>query len=335
MKALKIIGIIIVILIALFFVLPLFFAQKAYVEQSVHIKAPAEIVFNQVNNLENWPAWMPFLADDSNARVDFGGQVEDAGATFNWYSKEGDGVLSIEESNPYTFIKNKFSFVGMDPAFSIWEFTETDSGTVATWGFGMENLTYPMGRYFGILLKYNMIPYLKTGLESLKTIAEALPREAEGSIGDILEKTVEVQTVITISDSVMAADFQGFFGRVYPQVSQLSENDTSLLITGAPFAIYHSWNPEGKSLVEAGLPVNKKYKVPPEMSCRELPSFNCVYVSFYGPYELSGMAHDSISNYILKNGYEITGPPMEIYITDPAMEPDPSKWETQVLYPVK
>jgi effector-binding domain-containing protein len=222
----------------------------------------------------------------------------------------------------------------MDPAFSIWEFKETDSGTVATWGFGMENLNYPMGRYFGVLLRNNMLPYLKKGLENIKTIIESMPKEPEGSIGTILEKDVEAQTIITVSDSVTSTDFQDFFARVYPRVSQLTITDTSLKITGAPFAIFHSWDPEGKSFVEAGFPVNKKHKVTDEMVCRELLVISCVYVSFYGPYELSGMAHDSINAYINEKGYMITGPPMEIYITDPAVEPDPSKWETQVLYPI-
>ena len=44
--------------------------------------------------------------------------------------------------------------------------------------------------------------------------------------------------------------------------------------------------------------------------------------------------HQLIGFYIEENSLEVTGSPFEMYITDPMKEPDQSKWETKVYFPI-
>lgn len=54
MKALKIIGIVLLIIIGVLAIIPLFLSKTAKLERSVTIEAPMEIVFNQVNYHKEW-----------------------------------------------------------------------------------------------------------------------------------------------------------------------------------------------------------------------------------------------------------------------------------------
>jgi AraC family transcriptional regulator len=43
----------------------------------------------------------------------------------------------------------------------------------------------------------------------------------------------------------------------------------------------------------------------------------------------------AIDAYLNKNKLNIAGAPWEVYVTDPGVEPDSSKWYTQVIYPIQ
>ena len=54
-----------------------------------------------------------------------------------------------------------------------------------------------------------------------------------------------------------------------------------------------------------------------------------------GPYDKLPEAHERIEAYLKENGLERRGAFWEEYWTDPGMEPDPSKWRTRIVTPVK
>jgi effector-binding domain-containing protein len=58
-------------------------------------------------------------------------------------------------------------------------------------------------------------------------------------------------------------------------------------------------------------------------------------VDYYGDYAGSEQAHVAIMEYIDQNGLTAKEPVIELYITDPGMEPDTSKWLTTIYYLVE
>ena len=70
--------------------------------------------------------------------------------------------------------------------------------------------------------------------------------------------------------------------------------------------------------------------------CRPVKSrleLHCL--SDFGPYELTAKAHTAIHEYIGAHNKKIIGAPWEVYVTDPGLEKDTAKWETDVYYPVE
>jgi effector-binding domain-containing protein len=57
-------------------------------------------------------------------------------------------------------------------------------------------------------------------------------------------------------------------------------------------------------------------------------------VEYYGNPEGTGAAHGAIESYCKQQGLVAGEPAIEEYVTDPASEPDTSKWLTRIYYPL-
>jgi effector-binding domain-containing protein len=53
-----------------------------------------------------------------------------------------------------------------------------------------------------------------------------------------------------------------------------------------------------------------------------------------GPYDKLEATHNEINRYVEFKNLEISGAPWEVYVTDPGKESDPTKWITEIYYPV-
>lgn len=53
-----------------------------------------------------------------------------------------------------------------------------------------------------------------------------------------------------------------------------------------------------------------------------------------GPFEEVGTTYGALVGWITENGYEIAGPPTEVYLSDPAETP-PGELLTEVRFPVR
>jgi effector-binding domain-containing protein len=66
-----------------------------------------------------------------------------------------------------------------------------------------------------------------------------------------------------------------------------------------------------------------------------IPTGSYVSATHYGVYERMPETYFSINEWMRKNEVQVIGPPWEVYITDPALEPNPEKWETQINFPIQ
>lgn len=338
MKALKVIGIILLILIVAFLVVGLFLPKSASTERSISVNAPAEVVFEQVNNLQNWENWSPFYEADTNMEVTYGELFEGVGASYSWTGEMGYGTLKIKESEPFSSITNEILFDGVRPGYGKWTIAENEDGTTeVSWKFGMEELNYPLGRYYGLFLDAGMEPFLISGLENLKEVAENAPEKPVAKTGVIELLETQPQAIIAIKDSVHMDDYSSFYEKSYGAIMAYMGRN-SIQSTGYPISVTHYWDSAGASVIEAAMPVAEVLEVPDNengMYSRMMEGSQVLKVSHWGPYETVGMSYEALEAYMMENSLEENGPPYEVYITDPASEPDPSKWETQIVWPVK
>lgn len=177
MKALKIIGITILAIVAIILIAAAIVPKSINYEKSIVINAPIEIVWENINSLADMDQWSPWNDYDPNLKKTITGIDGTVGAMQSWDSNNnnvGKGSQTIAKLEPPTLIETKLVFYipYESEAVGFVKLQKENLSTKATWGF-KSVMPYPfnlmrlmvdfedaMGKDFGI------------GLNKLKNICE-------------------------------------------------------------------------------------------------------------------------------------------------------------------
>lgn len=113
--------------------------------------------------------------------------------------------------------------------------------------------------------------------------------------------------------------------------------ENGLAPAGHPFVRYNSMS-SAYFEIHAGIPlVEAASDDPPAesaMSRGKLPAGRVATTIHTGPYEGLAAAYAELDRWIEASEHTSSGPPWEVYLTDPGEVPDPAQWQTQVFFPV-
>lgn len=335
MKALKITGIIVGVLIALVLILGAIAPREIKAARSITINAPVERVFNAVNDLKNWEKWSPWNDMDPDMVITMGEKSVGEGASYTWAGPEmGTGKMTILKSEPSVRLLIEVEFDGMPPAKAPWTFEGKPEGTYVTWGFDSK-MTYPLNAMMLFMDMSSMIGNdFDKGLNKLKTVIESEER-SETPKQTLLEKDMPFPYVVGIRKTVKMADITQFYtenlGKVYSALL-----GKKIAMAGQPCGVYFSWDEANQTTdMLAAIPVSEKVSLGGEFETVQLPEGKAIILSYYGDYSTMDRAHNIIDNYVLLKKLETDLPVIEEYVTDPSKEPDPNRWLTRVIYPIK
>jgi AraC family transcriptional regulator len=123
-------------------------------------------------------------------------------------------------------------------------------------------------------------------------------------------------------------------GRLLGQVC-VANKAQGVSMAGPPFCRYTDWR-DTDCTVDVGAPISGEFieadGVKPGMLGG--PGLHLCF-SFYGAYEKLHGAYGDADVWMAANGYTWAGAPWDSYITDPLVEPDPSKWQTDIFAPIR
>jgi effector-binding domain-containing protein len=142
-----------------------------------------------------------------------------------------------------------------------------------------------------------------------------------------LPVTVTMETFPAAAD----ASFPELFG--WLQASAIAP-------AGAPFIRYHVIDMEAELEIEFGIPVNAPVEASGRVRPGILPAGRYATLIHTGPYDQLVAANAALQDWAQQQGITLESSPdarrwagrVEHYLTDPAAEPDPAKWETEVAY---
>jgi effector-binding domain-containing protein len=338
MKILKRIVVILLVLIVLVLIIVAFMPSKRHIEASLTINVPAKVVYEQVANLKNWDKWSPFQEGDTAMEVTYSGPPRGEGSVMSWKSKkEGNGVMTIMETQKYKSIHTKLDFEGQGTSYSDWIFVEDSNKTTkVSWTMDIENLKYPVGRIMGMVMNSMIMKSFEKGLAKLKKVSEDYFKVSSVyKTSDIKVEEQPMQYALVIKDSSKCDDVDILLGKLYGEIGRyIGENKID--VAGHPFARYYVWDEKAdKNVMEAGFFIKNKVAGNDKIKCIELPAGKVVTAINYGAYETVYNTHNAIHKYLEDNKLTSIGCPLEIYTNDPEKEKDMTKWETEVIYPVK
>jgi effector-binding domain-containing protein len=103
--------------------------------------------------------------------------------------------------------------------------------------------------------------------------------------------------------------------------------------TGSLFARWHSRADDVD--FEAGVMVSAPIQQEGEVKSGQLPGGPAAIAIHAGPYEGLKETYDAVEAWLVRTERSASGGPWEIYLTDPSAEPDPTKWLTEIIYPLQ
>lgn len=147
------------------------------------------------------------------------------------------------------------------------------------------------------------------------------------------EVSVEPHWAVTIGDSVSLADMQSFFGKNFPALGKFVSQKK--MEAQAPLAFYTNFSMDKKFYTVAAMYVNDStLKVKSPMKLEKLYSGKAIKVVYTGDYKNMMKAYEDMEAYMKEKNLMPVGPNWEHYITDPMLEKDTTKWETDIYFPV-
>ncbi len=309
------------------------------------IQAPAEVVYEQVDDYKKWEEWGPWNEQDPTIRATYNEKTKGPGASYSWTSKEGDGKATRVESVPYTSLADELDFGSMGRSTAYWKFQPRDGATEVTWGMRAQHVPYMMKFFSALSGGYEgmMAPMFDRGLERLDSISTLKANEntalmGSWTISEVALQATEVQKFIGYphSSTTDLGALQKIYMESLPKAGEYAMENGLEYGDFIPGAIFNSWDEEkGETDFMVGIFLKKDLRAGEGMQTVTVAAGNKVAISKFGNYGTGDdEAHNAISDYIEDNNLTTNGPVYEMYVNDPT-EVKPNEIQTDIYYPVK
>ena len=150
----------------------------------------------------------------------------------------------------------------------------------------------------------------------------------------IQELTWPEKTFLTIREVVRFDQMPDFFKRSYSRLfGVMGEYNVSAQMP--PCGIYYSVNePEKVTDMAAAVAVDGFAGEAEGVEIVVLPPSKVLMTTYFGPYSEMAPAYKALEDYAKSNSQEVSLM-IEEYFTDPSIEPDQSKWKTNIYFVLK
>lgn len=327
-KILVVIAGLIVLLLLVGFVLP----AKLEVSKSVAINAPANAVFEEINDLERWEKWQYWNTLDPEMKITYGDKKVGSGASYTWDGPVLEqGSMLITESIPNKSVALSMEFGG-NPASGFYSLEPEGENTKLSFNFTADQGMNPIGRWINIFMKGEIEKSFDYAGEKIKGIAEAKPKFTY----EITEEIVPAMSYVGLMHTMSPQDplaISAQMAKMYGELETMLKK-AKVAVTGYPFALYPAFSEESMDMICA-MPVAADAKLPAKYKVETTPGGNAIKGVYTGDYNNMMAIHMELDQYLQQKGLTMNGAPMEVYVTDPMLEKDTAKWITEVYYPVK
>ena len=338
MKALRVILIIVLVLVAAILIVPLFSPATAEVSAETTIALEPEDIFPTVASFVERHEWDPWYTQDSTADVRYGPKYGYVGSTYSWEGQKiGTGRMEVISVKENEYIESSLWFGDVDtPSLVEWNFKAVDGGTKVVWSFSQET-TYPIGRLGMMFGKIFLKQSFELGLANLKELMETNP-PSPWVLSTLSPIAIGTQNAML----ALVADGAGTMETIGEQLGELygllfaEAGSQQLDIAGAPFVHYLDYDEStGFSNYRAGIVVNKLGSDAGAVKAVAYPEMEVVQAVRTGPYEEFSTSYDELGAYMEANEIQVSGEAFEFYQVGMMAESDPSLWETLIAFPLK
>lgn len=145
--------------------------------------------------------------------------------------------------------------------------------------------------------------------------------------------TLQPQEAIAVGAEVPLAELPAFFAQAFHEAVEAA-TESRVQVVGPPFG-YYPRMPGETVAVEAGFPVSAPVRDHGRAHRIVLPGGRAVEVVHVGGYDTMHRTYADLQRWMAEEDIHPIGPMWECYLSDPQAEPDPSKWRTRIVCPIR
>lgn len=231
-----------------------------------------------------------------------------------------------------TFSYNKISNYTFSENGEGWEFNEVDDGLEVSSRVELSFGFNPVTKFSALFNRSKIEADLQRKFDSIKVVLEELPKI---QVVNVERKMMDDHIwFLSIRDTINQMNMNNVHGRFYEEIKQFL-NAEGQETTEPPIVIYHFWS-DTLVDIEVGIAVNDSIvEGSNRISMSKINQSNVVTAVHFGSYDRLPETYFGINEWMRKNKVVVTGPPWEIYLTDPSTESDPKKWKTAIYFPIE
>ena len=177
MKFLKILLIVLVVLVAIFFAGAHLLPNSYTVSRTTVIKAKDSVVYANVVDFNNFIKWNPWSRMEPSAKVEITGDAAAPGHFYQWSGKElGKGHMKIQEVKPYSAADLQLTFEEpfKSEAQNHFTFENVAEGTKVTWSMQGQS-DAAVDKWMYLTMDQMIGKDFDSGLQNLKELSEKTP----------------------------------------------------------------------------------------------------------------------------------------------------------------
>lgn len=317
------------VVVVIGFILP----RKIHVERKLLLNASQKTIFSQVDILKNWLKWSPWLKIDSTVQLIFSGPESGVGSTLKWMSSNkniGNGSISIISSVLSDSLEVVFDFAEKGKSTGTFIFMNQYKNTNVIFSIDSDLGINPLSRWFGLFSDRLIGPDIEQSLFNL----DELVQDNKVLYGyEISDEELPGQIIISVRDTASPETISPKLAMMYKKIS-LFLKSKNLSPSGNPLAVFHNYSNRNFD-IEAGLPVPSMIPIPEGLNCSAKAAQRAIMIKYFGSYKRISSAYAALQTYLNNNDLEMSGPGWEEYITNPTLEADLNKRQTNIYYPIK
>lgn len=307
------------------------------IERSHIINSPKSNVYNFVNDFRNWEDFGSWITEDPEIKITYPQKTIGAGAYYSWEGKDGSGNMKTIFVKENDSISQKMDYNGSSSSV-FWTFKDTVGGTKVTWktigkmSFSMKvhaAFNGGMDKIIGVMYEKSLAKLDKTldfEINTYKVKVDGLTKIAP---------TYYLKQTFTSKLSKVTKNSRIVFFKI---IDFCNKNDIQR--NGKPFLLYHTYDlANGLARISFCVPIKSQILTSSgsDILTGKMEGFEAVKTTLTGDYSHMKKAMDKAMGYINSNKIIVdpTFSHLEIFKISRSEIKNPSKWVTEIYYPIK
>lgn len=306
------------------------------VVKSKIINSPKPAVFNYVNEFKNWKDFIAWSVEDTEIKIIYAQNTTGKGSSYSWEAKDSNGDVQTLLVKENQFISQKMNYNGSSSDVK-WSFKDTIGGTKVTWStkgkmsFSQKiysTLNGGIEKIIGSMYEKSLVNLDKKLDYEINTYSLKVDGPVQ-KLGTAYLKQSFTSTFLNITKNtrIVFTKIIGFC------------NQNNIVLSGKPFVIFHTYDTKKEQAkISICVPIKNPIYTSSgsDILSGKLEPFHSVKATLNGDYSHLNKALDKTQDYINTNRLikNTMFSHIEIYSINSADSNNPSKWKTEIYFPV-